>query len=216
VQGCNLPGIQVWEWVPLLSRATTGAFPLVRVRLPLASAIADEPQSLEPGSAVEVRRAAKLMCQFPVGHAYVAECCIGSAGNVHGTTVDARVVPSACHASSQCSAFRMHSGYSLSMVLSWRPSCHAILMLATVCSDVGCAVTQAWCGGAWVAGRMAPGEFGILRFYPEVPHDDKDGALEVCRRPLGLDLWSLTCHRRDGAIDGAATVPQSFVKAIKA
>lgn len=52
--------MQVREWVPLLSRATTGAFPLVRVRLPLVPAAVEEPQSMEPGSAVEVWCVASL------------------------------------------------------------------------------------------------------------------------------------------------------------
>lgn len=50
----------------------------------------------------------------------------------------------------------------------------------------GAAATQAWCGGAWVAGRMAPGAFGILSFCPKVPFDDKDGILEVGRKPSVL------------------------------
>jgi hypothetical protein len=88
-------------------------------------------------------------------------------------------------------------------------------MSAAVYQNFGCAAAQAWCGGAWVAGRMAPGLSGILTFYPEVPHDDKEGPLEVCRRPL-ISISCPQCHGSDGAIDGAATMPQSFVRAIKA
>lgn len=51
VRECNM---QVREWLPLLSRATIMAFPLVRVRLPLDPATVADSQSLEPGAAVEV------------------------------------------------------------------------------------------------------------------------------------------------------------------
>lgn len=46
--------VQVREWVPLLSRVTLKAFPLVRLRRPRLPAPAGEAALLRPGDAVEV------------------------------------------------------------------------------------------------------------------------------------------------------------------